>query len=104
MTLTVMRPRARCTFILNRDDKMKTLVLLLLFHMVIAFPLVAGSRTSSSYLISTDSLDAGGHGASSANYSCIASIGGIAGISTAPVSEVVRHGYIGQLAEVTGVS
>ena len=64
----------------------------------------AGSRTSASYAVSTDTVDAGGQKTTSASYSNDASMGGIAGISTvAAPSEVAKHGYIGQLYELTGV-
>ena len=60
----------------------------------------AGSRTSASYSILTDTNDSGGKRASSAAYTNDSSAGGITGISTvaAPV-ETAKSGYIGQLYE-----
>ena len=62
--------------------------------------LQAGPRTSANYTIGTDGIDHGGRRAASAAYTNDASLGGIAGVSTA----AVKHGYIGQLYEVTGLA
>lgn len=49
-------------------------------------------------------IDSGGRRITSANYTIHSSIGGIGGMSSVVVpSEVARHGYIGQLFEVTNV-
>jgi hypothetical protein len=65
----------------------------------------AGPRSSASYSVSTDTVDRGGRRAASAAYTLDGSIGGVAGISTAPTPpETVKHGYLGQLFELaTGV-
>ena len=65
----------------------------------------AGSRSSASYGIVTESFDAGGGKSASALYSADASIGTVTGISTAAAPAVTaRHGYIGQLYEITGLA
>jgi hypothetical protein len=65
----------------------------------------AGSHASANYSVPADTTDAGGRRTASANYSNDGSLGGIGGgISEggSPV-EAVKHGYIGQLFEVTGL-
>ena len=64
----------------------------------------ASPRTSANYAITTDTADAGGTRTTSASYTCDGSAGGISGISSvgAPV-ETAKHGYIGQLYEVTAL-
>ena len=65
----------------------------------------AGSRSSASYRIVTESFDAGGGKSASALYSADASIGTVIGIATAAVPAVAaKNGYIGQLFEVTGLT
>ena len=65
----------------------------------------AGSRSSASYSIVTESFDAGGGKSASALYSTDASIGTVTGIATAAVPAVAaKNGYIGQLFEVTGLT
>ena len=65
----------------------------------------AGPRSSTDYAIPTDTTDAAGKRATSANYTHDGSAGGLVGVSTvgAPV-ETVKSGYIGQLYEVTGLT
>jgi hypothetical protein len=64
---------------------------------------LADLRTSSSYTVAADTTDAGGQQASSA-YTNHGSVCGVVGISTVAASaETVKHGYIGQLYEVTGL-
>ena len=64
----------------------------------------ADLRTSSSYTVAADTTDAGGQRTSSSAYTNHGSIGGIAGISpVASPAEIAKHGYIGQLYEVTGL-
>lgn len=78
-------------------------------HAIIFFALLmaiahAGPRTSASYSVATDSADAAGRRTTSASYSNDGSVGGITGVSTvASPSEAAKHGYIGQLSEVTAV-
>ncbi len=65
----------------------------------------AGPRTSASYTVPTDTADAGGKRTISASYTNDGSIGGIAGLSTvAAPAEIAKHGYIGQLYDVTGLT
>lgn len=73
--------------------------------LLIPVGLEAGARTSASYTITTDVADSGGQRTSSASYTNDGSAGGVVGTSTvvAP-SEIAKHGYIGQLYEVTGLS
>jgi len=83
---------------------MKTNAFLLLLTLTLAASLHAGPRTSASYSLPTDTTDAGGGRTASASYSNDASIGGVVGRSTVAVpAETIRHGYIGQLYEVTGL-
>ena len=64
----------------------------------------ADVRTSTSYTIPADTVDAGGQHATSVTYTHHGSVGGIAGISTvASPAEAAKAGYIGQLNEVTGL-
>ena len=65
----------------------------------------AGSRSSASYKIPTDTVDAAGRHGASANYANDGSLGGIGGISSvSPLPKVVKHGYIGQLYNVTSLA
>lgn len=65
---------------------------------------LAGPRTSTSYNVTTDTTDAGGKRATSTSYTNDGSAGGAVGISTvAAPAETAKHGYIGQLTEVTAL-
>jgi hypothetical protein len=65
----------------------------------------AEPRTSANYTVPTDTADGGGRRATSATYTNDGSAGGIVGISTvASPAEIAKHGYVGQLFDVTGVS
>jgi hypothetical protein len=65
----------------------------------------AGPRTSTNYTLPTDTTDAGGQRTTSASYTNDGSAGGIVGISTvAAPAETAKHGYVGQLYEVTGLA
>ena len=65
----------------------------------------AGSRSSASYTIATDTADAGGKRAISAAYTNDGSLGGVVGLSTvAAPAETAKHGYVGQLSDVTGLT
>ncbi len=67
-------------------------------------PADAGPASSSAYTIQTDVIDAGGRAASSALYRQESSLGGFAGVATAAGGvELVKHGYAGQLYEVSSV-
>jgi hypothetical protein len=66
---------------------------------------LAGSHTSASYTITTDSTDIAGTRTQSLNYRTDSSAGGIGGLSTAsPVATTVKHGYAGQLYDIVGLS
>ena len=72
--------------------------------LVFASAVHADLRTSSSYTVAADTTDAGGQRTSSVTYTHHGSVGGIAGISTvASPAATAKHGYIGQLYEVTGL-
>jgi hypothetical protein len=64
---------------------------------------LAGSRSSANYSVPADTTAAGGRRATSANYSNDGNIGGIGGISVA-ATKVAKHGYIGQLYDISGLS
>ena len=82
----------------------RTAKALLLSTFALALQLRAGPRTSTNYTISTGISDAGGKRTTSASYSNDGSVGGVVGISTvAAPAETAKHGYIGQLTEVTAV-
>src|SRR5581483_6971576 len=61
-----------------------------------------GSRTSASYTVSADAMDAGGGRGSSVKYTNDADIGAL-GAVTSP-SETGKGGYIGQLYDVTSLA
>ncbi len=74
--------------------------------LVLSLPtaIVAGPASSPAYSIQADVADAGGHPAASAIYRQEGSLGGFAGIATAAGGvELVKHGYAGQLYEVSSV-
>jgi hypothetical protein len=63
-----------------------------------------GQRSSASYNVLTETADAGGVHAISANYTNDGSLGGATGISTVAAPAVsTKGGYIGQLYDVTGL-
>lgn len=65
----------------------------------------AGTRASANYAISADVADIGGQHLASANYAMDTSVGAVAGLSSNAVPlEILKHGYIGQLSEVTNAS
>ena len=68
-----------------------------------AISATAGSRSSANYSIPADTADAGGRRVNSASYASQGCIGGIAGIGNvvAP-AQIAKHGYLGQLYDVTG--
>jgi len=64
----------------------------------------ADLRTSTDYTVTAETTEAGGQQATSISYTNHGSVGGIVGVSTAASpAETVKHGYIGQLAEVTAL-
>jgi hypothetical protein len=79
---------------------MKTTLVPCVLLLVLITPLQAGPRASASYSIVTDTADNGGRRTVSASYTNDGSAAGVAGISNVALpSEVVKHGYIGQLYE-----
>jgi hypothetical protein len=65
--------------------------------------LIAGTRSSASYSITAEAIDAGGSRTTSASYTSDASAGLVAGISTvAAPPQTAKHGYIAQLFDITG--
>lgn len=63
-----------------------------------------GPRSSASYNVTTGTNDAGGKRATSAIYTNDGSVGGVVGVSTvAAPAETAKHGYVGQLTEVTAL-
>ena len=71
----------------------------------VAAPLHAGPRSSASYNVPAETVDAGGRRTASASYGHDGSIGGIGGDSTVPASSTrVTAGYIAQISEaITGL-
>lgn len=64
----------------------------------------AGSRAGGGYTLN-DTTDGGGQRVTNASYTIDGSIGGIGGISSnASPPEAAKHGYIGQLTEITNLS
>lgn len=81
-----------------------TLKLSWMLWAILTIPTHAGPRTSASYSLATDTADAGGTRATSASYTNDGSAGGVVGVSTvASPAETAKHGYIGQLTEVTAL-
>ena len=79
--------------------------LILLTGAFLSAPLHAGPRTSASYAVPTDSLDASGRRTASATYTNDGSLGGITGLSTvAAPAETLKAGYIAQLYDITGLT
>ena len=60
----------------------------------------AAPRTSASYTIAAETVDAGGRRATSADYTSDGSVGNVSGTSSGTYS--AKSGYLGQLYEVTG--
>jgi len=83
---------------------MKTKLLPLAIVAMAFLPAHAASRISASYSIVGETTDDGGGKSTTASYSNDGSIGGITGIGTVvSPAEIAKHGYIGQLYDVTGV-
>ncbi len=77
---------------------------LLLLLSLAASAAVAGERASANYAIVSDTADAGGRRAGSANYANDGSAGWVVGLSAvAAPAETVKHGYLGQLFDITGL-
>lgn len=83
---------------------MKALRLFVLLASAFAGPALAGPRSSPHYAVASDTADSAGKRSTSADYTMDGSLGGIAGVSTVAVpAETAKHGYIGQLYEVTAL-
>lgn len=64
----------------------------------------AGARASAAYSVPADTTGVGGARAASVAYTNQGNLGGVGGTSTvAAPAETARHGYLGQLTEVTAV-
>ena len=88
----------------DKQRFMKTAPILLLTACLFPLAAVAGSRSSANYSIAADTADSGGRRATTVAYSNDGSIGGIGGRSTvAAPAETARHGYIGQLFDLTNI-
>ena len=83
-----------------RSAALKSIALALL---ALSLQLHAGPRSSTSYSVPTESLDAAGTHATSSSYSAGGSLGGITGMASAATAYTVRSGYIGQLYQVIGL-
>ena len=86
---------------------MKIKFLALSFGVVLAIPgaVHSASRSSANYSVPADTADAGGRKLTSAAYSIDSSVGCLGGVSAvASPSETVKHGYVGQLYEVTSLA
>ena len=84
---------------------MNTRSIILLALSGCADPLHAGPRISTSYNVATDTADAGGKRTTSASYTNDGSLGAVTGLSTvAAPAGTAKHGYIGQLYDVTGLT
>ncbi|MEO6754437.1 MAG: hypothetical protein ABIP85_21900 [Chthoniobacteraceae bacterium] len=84
---------------------MNTKFLSLLASALSAAALHAGPRTSASYSIPTDTIDAGGTRTVSTSYRNDGSLGGITGISTvASPAQTAKAGYIAQLYDIIGLT
>ncbi len=63
-------------------------------------PVLAGPRSSSSYSVSAESIDAGGADGTSAAYNSAGTLGGITGVSAvAAPAQTIRHGFMAQRFE-----
>ncbi len=84
--------------------KMKVKLLPVVIAAMMVLPADAAPRNTASYSIVAETADGGGGKTISASYSNDGSIGGVGGTGTvtSPV-EIAKHGYIGQLYDVTGV-
>ncbi len=79
---------------------MKIFVALLLA----AAPLHAGPRDSTDYHVATDTNDGGGARSISADYAHDGSMTGFVGVATPTGDFTAKHGYVGQLYDVTGLA
>ncbi len=70
-----------------------------------ALPASADSRASANYTVAMETIDSGGLSAASTNYRIDASLSPVIGISeSAAPAEIAKHGYAGQLFDVTGLA
>ncbi len=78
---------------------------LILSTLACAMTVHAGPRSSANYSVATDTADSGGARSTSTSYTHDGSLGGVVGVSTvATPAETAKHGYLGQLYEITGLT
>jgi len=91
-------------FFLSRRLAGTTNVFLALAGLLAAFDATAASRSSANYSVPADSNDSGGRRSASASYRHDGCVGVIGGVGTVAVpAETMKHGYIGQLYEVSSL-
>ena len=84
---------------------MKTAAALFCLACAVALTASAAPRNSLSYGVSVETADGGGGRSTSANYSNLSTIGGVAGLSSAPVpANTLKHGYAGQIFDVNSLA
>jgi hypothetical protein len=97
---------------INPNHIMKRLLRMPLPRGWLCFPMLAVTTAalqasphhSADYSIATEITDGGGVRATSADYTHDGSVGGVVGVSTvAAPAEITKHGYIGQLFEMTSL-
>ena len=87
----------------KKASAMKAQINIALLMLIIATA-HAGPRTSLNYTIATDTADASGKRATSANYTNDSSAGAVAGLSNvASLAETAKSGYIAQLCDIAGL-
>lgn len=83
---------------------MKTTPSLLTILLLLGQALHAEPAASANYVIPSSTIDSGGGKSSSATYTNDGSAGGLTGVSTVTDSSIIaKHGYIGQLYEITSL-
>ena len=81
-----------------------------LSYLTVAFAVIsisghAAVRSGTSYAVVAESFDPAGEAAASASYASVSDLGGVVDSSTSTVAvEFARHGFMGQITEVTGLS
>lgn len=81
---------------------MKTFFFSTALALLVLLPATAASRSSASYSVPADIIDAGGKRLASVSYVIDASLGGIGGISTAAApASLAKHSYAGQLFDAS---
>ena len=84
---------------------MKTIALFIWLFCALRATVHAGPRASTNFSIPAESIDPAGARTQSASYRNDSSVGGVTGISSvASPAETAKHGYVGQLYDIVGVS